>query len=210
MSFAEYSEYDGLGLAGLVRRGEVSAPELVEAAIERIERRNDALNAVVFKAYDEARTAAGGDLPDGPFRGVPFLVKDHDVAVGGWPTTHGSRFLRDNIEPADSGLVRRFRESGVVLVGKTNAPTVALEPWFKSSRGRRSLARAPGRRRGGVIAKRQKALVEHVADVDRFAAALAAHLQHPAHRRRPCDQIVELWNLQHRELAQPLVRRLIA
>jgi amidase len=126
MSFAEYSEYDGLGLAGLVRRGEVSAPELVEAAIERIERRNDALNAVVFKAYDEARTAAGGDLPDGPFRGVPFLVKDHDVAVGGWPTTHGSRFLRDNIEPADSGLVRRFRESGVVLVGKTNAPEFGI------------------------------------------------------------------------------------
>lgn len=92
MSIAEYSEYDGLGLAGLVRRGEVSAPELVEAAIERIERRNDALNAVVFKAYDEARTAAGGDLPDGPFRGVPFLVKDTTwpSAAGRPPTAAGS------------------------------------------------------------------------------------------------------------------------
>src|SRR5579863_6365938 len=126
MSFAEYSEYDGLGLAGLVRNGDVTPAELVEAAIERIERRNDALNAVVFKAYDEARAVAHSDLPDGPFRGVPFLVKDHDVAVGGWPTTHGSRFLRDNIEPADSGLVRRFRETGVVLVGKTNAPEFGI------------------------------------------------------------------------------------
>ncbi|HXQ46024.1 MAG TPA: amidase family protein, partial [Caulobacteraceae bacterium] len=126
MSFPEYTEYDGVGLAELVRKGEVSAAELVEAAIERIERHDGALNAVVFKAYDEARTAAVGDLPDGPFRGVPFLIKDHDVAVGGWPTTHGSRFLRDNIEPADSGLVSRFRESGVVLVGKTNAPEFGI------------------------------------------------------------------------------------
>ena len=62
MSIAEYSEYDGLGLAGLVRRGEVSAPELVEAAIERIERHNGALNAVVHKAYDEARTIAGSSV----------------------------------------------------------------------------------------------------------------------------------------------------
>jgi amidase len=126
VSFPEYSDYDGIGLAALVRKGEVSPAELVEAAIERIERHNGALNAVVFRAYDEARSAARGDLPDGPFRGIPFLVKDHDVAVGGWPTTHGSRFLRDNIEPADSGLVRRFRESGVVLVGKTNAPEFGI------------------------------------------------------------------------------------
>src|SRR5579864_7546131 len=121
MSFAEYSDHDGLGLAELVRKGEVTPAELVEAAIERIERHNGALNAGVFKAYDEARKTARADLPDGPFTGVPFLIKDHDVAVGGWPTTHGSRFLKDNVEPADSGLVRRFRESGVVLVGKTNA-----------------------------------------------------------------------------------------
>jgi amidase len=126
MSFPEYSEYDGLGLAELVRQREISPADLVEAAIERIEHHNGALNAVVFKAYDEARKTATGDLPDGPFRGVPFLVKDHDVAVGGWPTTHGSRFARDNIEPQDSGLVRRFRESGVVLVGKTNAPEYGI------------------------------------------------------------------------------------
>ena len=126
MAFAEYAEFDGLGLAALVRKGEVTAAELVEAAIERIERHNGSLNAVVFKAYDEARKTAAAPLPDGPFRGVPFLVKDHDVAVGGWPTTHGSRFLRNNIEPRDSGLVTRFRESGVVLVGKTNAPEYGI------------------------------------------------------------------------------------
>ncbi|MFX8597347.1 amidase family protein, partial [Acinetobacter baumannii] len=76
MGFAQYADYDGLGLAHLVKTGEVSPAELVEAAIERIERHNGALNAVVYKAYDEARATAAGALPDGPFKGVPFLIKD--------------------------------------------------------------------------------------------------------------------------------------
>ena len=125
MSFADYSEYDGLGLAGLVARGEVSAAELVEAAIERIERHNGALNAVVYKAYDEARAAAGG-CPAGPFRGVPMLIKDLGVRVAGWPNTHGSRFAKDMVDEADSSLVRRYRESGAVLLGKTNTPEYGI------------------------------------------------------------------------------------
>ena len=74
MSFPDYSDHDGLGLADLVRRGEVSAAEVVEAAIERIERHNPTLNAVVHKAYDEARAAAKEPLPDGPFTGAPLLA----------------------------------------------------------------------------------------------------------------------------------------
>src|SRR5471032_2557176 len=120
MGFAEYGEYDGLGLAALAARGEVSAAELAEAAIERIERHNGVLNAVVYKAYDEARAAARGNLPDGPFRGVPFLIKDLGVTVAGWPRTNGSRFTRDMADTEDSGLVRRYRASGALLMGKTN------------------------------------------------------------------------------------------
>src|ERR1700722_20896163 len=120
MSFPDYSEHDGLGLAELVRKREVSAAELVEAAIERIERHNPAINAVVHKAYEEARAAARGPLPEGPFTGVPFLVKDLLIAVAGWPRTSGSRFCRGVVDAADSGLMRRYRESGVATLGKTN------------------------------------------------------------------------------------------
>ncbi len=126
MSFSEYSAFDGLGLAALVNKGEVTPAELVEAAIERIERHNGTLNAVVYKAYDEARTTARSDLPAGPFRGVPFLIKDLEMAVAGWPDSHGSRFARDLIDAADCGLVRRYRQSGVVFVGKTNTPEFGI------------------------------------------------------------------------------------
>jgi amidase len=126
MSFPDYAEHDGLGLAALVAKGEVTAAELTEAAIERIERHNPVLNAVVHKAYDEARAAAGGDLPDGPFRGVPFLIKDLGVSVAGWPKSHGSRFARNVVDPEDSGLVKRYRGSGAVLLGKTNTPEYGI------------------------------------------------------------------------------------
>src|SRR5436309_9397816 len=126
MGFPEYADHDGLGLAELVRRKEVTPAELVEAAIERIERHNSVLNAVVYKAYDEARRTAGGRLPDGPFTGVPFLVKDLGCPVGGWPRTSGSRFTKDEVPAADSVLTRRFREAGVVFLGKTNTPEFGI------------------------------------------------------------------------------------
>jgi amidase len=126
MDIAEYAEFDGLGLAALVAKGEVSPAELVEAAIARIERHNGVLTAVVHKAYDEARATARGALPDGPFRGVPFLVKDLGVTVAGWPRTSGSRFAAGVVDAADSGLVRRYRQSGVVLLGKTNTPEYGI------------------------------------------------------------------------------------
>jgi amidase len=134
MGFAEYGEYDGLGLAALAAEGEVSPAELAEAAIERIERHNGALNAVVYKAYDEARAAAAGDLPEGPFRGVPFLIKDLGVTVAGWPRTSGSRFTRDMADTEDSGLVRRYRASGALLMGKTNTPEYGITGTTESAR----------------------------------------------------------------------------
>ena len=126
MSFKEYSEYDGVGLAALVDKGEVTPVELIDAAIERTEKHNGAINAVVYKAYDEARTAAAGRLPNGPFRGVPFLVKDLLINVAGWPRTSGSRFCTNVVDAEDSGLMRRYRESGVVTFGKTNLPEFGI------------------------------------------------------------------------------------
>jgi amidase len=126
MPFAEYSNYDGLGLAELVRTKDVTPLELVDAAIERIERHDARLNAVVHTAYDEARRTAAGPLPDGPFRGVPFLIKDLYCPVAGWPMTNGSRWFGRTISTEDDELVRRYRASGMVLLGKTNTPEFGI------------------------------------------------------------------------------------
>ncbi|MGH0038343.1 MAG: amidase [Myxococcota bacterium] len=122
MGFAEYAEHDGLGLAERVKRKEVTPAELVAAAIDCIERRNPALGAVVHRADAEARRTAEGPLPDGPFQGVPFLVKDLWCEVAGMPRTHGSRWHRDRVDAEDGELARRYRAAGVVILGKTNTP----------------------------------------------------------------------------------------
>lgn len=122
----DYANYDGLGLAELVRKREVTPAELLDAAIARIERHNGQLNAVTYKAYDEARAVAAGDVPDGPFKGVPFLIKDLGVRVKGWPRTSASRFARVDSDGEDSILIERYRAAGVVLAGKTNTPEFGI------------------------------------------------------------------------------------
>jgi len=122
----DYANYDGLGLAELVRKRDVTPGELLEAAIERTERSNPKLNAVVYKAYDEARAAAAGALPEGPFKGVPFLIKDLGVRVKGWPRTSASRFAQIEADEGDSELMKRYRASGVVAFGKTNTPEFGI------------------------------------------------------------------------------------
>ncbi len=126
MSMDDYCDYDGLGLADLVARKEVSPAELVEAAIERVERHNPSLNAVVYKGYEDARKAAQGPLPDGPFKGVPFLIKDLGMPVAGWPRSSGSRFAQHMVDQEDGGLTRRYREAGVIPLGKTNTPEYGI------------------------------------------------------------------------------------
>jgi amidase len=126
MEMPEYADYDGLGLAELVHNRAVTPAELVEAAIERIERHNPTLNAVVYKGYDDARARARGELPDGPFRGVPFLIKDLGMPVAGWPRSHGSKFARGVVDSEDGGLTRRYRNAGVVPIGKTNTPEYGI------------------------------------------------------------------------------------
>jgi amidase len=124
---SELTAIDATAQAELVRRHDVKATELVEAAIEAIGKLNPILNAVVTPMFDrgldEARTVGSG-----PFAGVPYLVKDLVVEVAGVRFTEGSNFLRDNISTFDSELVVRLRRAGLVILGKTNTPEFGMAP----------------------------------------------------------------------------------
>jgi Asp-tRNA(Asn)/Glu-tRNA(Gln) amidotransferase A subunit family amidase len=125
--FAEYEQYDALGLAELVRRKEVTPEELLDAAIERVEARNPAINAVTMKLYDYGRRAIADGLPEGPLRGVPFLMKDLTSAVQGVRMTRGSKFFADTPpSAADSEHVRRLKRAGLVIFGRTNTCELGL------------------------------------------------------------------------------------
>jgi amidase len=130
-SAAELGRLDAIAQADLVRRGEVSSVELVDAAIERIEALDPSLNAVVTPLFDRAREEAralaafAGGLAApaaSPFAGVPFLLKDSGAALAGARQTYGSVAFKDQIATTDSELVRRYRRAGLVVVGKTNTP----------------------------------------------------------------------------------------
>jgi Asp-tRNA(Asn)/Glu-tRNA(Gln) amidotransferase A subunit family amidase len=156
--FAEYESYDALGLAELVRRGEVTPDELLDAAIERVEARNPAVNAVVMSLYDYGRKAIADGLPDGPLRGVPFLLKDLGGWLAGVKVTRGSRFFADAPPPAaDSEHVRRLKRAGLVIFGRTNSCEVGLsltcEPQlYGPTRSPWDLARISGGSSGGAAA----------------------------------------------------------
>ena len=156
--FAEYEFYDALGLAALVKSGEISATEVLEAAIARVEARNPAINAVVMELYDHAAQAIAEGLPDGPLMGVPFLLKDLGSALAGVRTTRGSRYFAD-LPPAtaDSLHVTRLKQAGLVIYGKTNTCELGLsltcEPRFYGpSRNPWDLERTPAGSSGGAAA----------------------------------------------------------
>ncbi|SVE44422.1 uncharacterized protein METZ01_LOCUS497276, partial [marine metagenome] len=122
MSFKEYDKYDGLGLARLIEKKEVSPEELLREAIERNERVNNKTNAVVLKHYDEAMDLIKRGLPKGPFTGVPYLLKDLHMLFTGTKTTSGSKFFKDYVADHNSTLVERYLAAGLVIFGKTNTP----------------------------------------------------------------------------------------
>lgn len=117
-----YAQSDGLALGELVRAGEVSPAELVEAAVVVIERLNPALNAVIHKLYDMGRREAETVDTNAPFAGVPFLLKELASAWEGAPNTNSSAYLKDVIADYDTEVVARAKKAGFVLVGKSNAP----------------------------------------------------------------------------------------
>src|SRR5881409_4068877 len=125
--FAEYERYDASGLAELVRRRRVSPGELLEAAIERVAARNPAINAVTMPLYDYGRAAIAAGLPDGPFTGVPFLMKDLTASIAGVKMTRSSTFFADAPAPAaDSEHVARLKRAGLVIFGRTNTCELGL------------------------------------------------------------------------------------
>jgi amidase len=126
-AFADFEQYDALGLADLVKRRKVSPTELLEAAIERVEARDGAVNAVTMKLYDYGRKAIADGLPDGPFTGVPFLLKDLTASLAGVKMTRGSKFFADAPPPtADSEHVKRLKQAGLVIFGRTNTCEIGL------------------------------------------------------------------------------------
>ncbi len=125
-AFTDYEEHDALGLAALVARGEATPEEILEAAIERVEARNGTVNAVTNRLYDEGRAAISDGLPDGPLKGVPYLLKDLGSSLGGCPTTRGSKFFEDVIPAEDSEHVRRLKRAGMVIFGRTNTCELGL------------------------------------------------------------------------------------
>ena len=156
--FAEYESYDALGLAALVKAGEVSATEVLEAAIARVESRNPTINAVVMELYDHATQAIEAGLPEGPLKGVPFLLKDLGSALAGARTARGSRFFAD-LPPAseDSVHVTRLKRAGMVIFGKTSTcelgASLTCEPQlYGPSRNPWDLERTPAGSSGGASA----------------------------------------------------------
>jgi len=125
--FGEYERYDALGLAELVRRRQVSPTELLEAAVARVDARNRAVNAVTMPLYDYGRAAIAAGLPDGPFTGVPFLMKDLTASIAGVRMTRSSTFFVDAPPPAaDSEHVARLKRAGLVIFGRTNTCELGL------------------------------------------------------------------------------------
>lgn len=153
----EFASFDAMDLAELVRRKEVKPVELVEAAIERIERLNPTLNAVVTPMYEQARAAASGRLPDGPFTGVPFLLKDLGAMYGGVRMTMGSSVMRNFVPDHDNELVVRLKRAGLIILGKTNTPEFGILPTtepllFGPSHNPWALNRTTGGSSGGSAA----------------------------------------------------------
>jgi amidase len=148
---------DASAQAELVRSKQVKPIELVDAAIERIERLNPQLNAVITPMYDEARRVANGKLPAGPFTGVPFLMKDLGAMYAGVRQAMGSTFMKDFVAPIDSELTRRQKAAGLIHCGKTNTPEFGLVPTteprlFGPSRNPWDTTRTTGGSSGGSAA----------------------------------------------------------
>src|SRR3954447_21092083 len=131
MAFREYGSYDGLGLAELVRKKQVSAKELLHEAIARTAKIDPQINAVVVKHPHYAERQIEKGLPDGPFTGVPFLLKDLDI-LQGTRTTSGASIYKDDVADHTGTLAQRFLKAGVTIFGKSSSPEFGLVPTTES------------------------------------------------------------------------------
>lgn len=155
--FEDLAYMDAIGQAELVRRKEIEPIELIKFTFERIDQLNPTLNAIVTPMYDHALRIVGGNIPEGPFSGVPYLLKDLIASYAGVPTTAASNLLKEHIPSYDSELVRRIKKAGLVVVGKTNTPEFGILPtteprMFGPCRNPWDLDRTPGGSSGGSAA----------------------------------------------------------
>jgi amidase len=156
MAFREYGDYDGKGLAELVRKKQVTPKELLDEAISRTEKVDPQINAVVVKHYDYAQRQIDKGLPDGPFTGVPFLLKDLDI-LQGTRTTFGASVYTDDVADHTGTLAQRFLNAGVTILGKSSSPEFGLLPTTESrlfgpTRNPWNLAHSSGGSSGGAAA----------------------------------------------------------
>ena len=154
---AEYDKLDAVAMADLVRRRELKAEELLDEAIARTEARDTVLNAVTTRFFDLARDRIAQGLPDGPLRGVPFLLKDLGVFYAGTKTTSASRLFADFSSPIDSTLAERYVRAGLVIFGKSSLSEFGIsatnEPeMFGPCRNPWSLEHTTGGSSGGAAA----------------------------------------------------------
>lgn len=154
---SNYSEYDGLGLAELVRNGEVTAGELLEDALAGIDALNPRLNGVTARLDDAARAEIAAGLARGPFSGVPFVLKELGIQCQGAPSRCGSKLTEDLVAVADSELMRRFRAAGLVTAAMTATPEFGFNPttesvFYAPTHNPWDLSRTPGGSSGGSAA----------------------------------------------------------
>ncbi|MGB5811786.1 MAG: amidase [Polyangiales bacterium] len=204
--FAEYDEYDAMGLAELVRTGQLQSQELVEECIARIERVNPRINGVVRPLYARARDQAAAPLSKGPFAGVPFLVKDLIQCIPGVPTEQGSVFWRGWTPQAETNLYQRWRRAGVIPVAKTATSELGLLPVTETdlcgaTRNPWSLGRTPGGSSGGSGACVAAGIAPFASGGDgggsiRIPASCCGLFGHkPARARNPSGpQVSEHWS----------------
>ncbi len=200
-TFKEYDQHDACGLAQLMATGEVSATEVMEAAIERCERVNPHINAVIQPLYERAREQVASSSPSGPFAGVPFLMKDLGQAIAGEFLRNGSRFFKDFKPDYNAEIVQRFHASGCITFGKTSAPELGLvgttEPvLFGPTRNPWNLERVAGGSSGGAGAAVAAGIVPMASASDgggsiRIPAACCGLVGlKPSRGRNPCGPSV--------------------
>ncbi len=155
----EFAFMDATHQAELIQKKEVLPIELVDSAIYQIERLNPKINAVITSTFEMARDIAKqpDKLPDGQFKGVPFLLKDILGEMEGVRRTSGTNYLNDFVSPMDSELVKRYKKAGLIILGKTNVPELGILPTtepkrFGPTRNPWDLSRTPGGSSGGSAA----------------------------------------------------------
>jgi len=157
MRFEEYRKHDAVSLARLIAKREASAEEVLETAITRAEQVNPAINAIVHKQYEQARHAVAAGLPDGPLKGVPYLIKDLGFFETGEPATLGSSLFKDFVADHDTAYVTRCKKAGLVFIGRSSSPEFGLNPnteprLYGSCRNPWNLEYSPGGSSGGAAA----------------------------------------------------------